>query len=314
MESFDTVDIKAKFTQKDLTSLIESIVEPFYDEILGDKNVSVFIPDGYLITLKIKQASFVISFFVQNFNAIQARIERSSKMHKDINMNLNHFTPYMYLWAKLVHGYIKECLKPSEEDMLKWEIKLQRVINLMLETFFKAEKPILKKTYMEEKIDKMHYEEHLKISAVDFLAEYDMPAETIDEMIELNRESKQKINERETLDEETMDSMCTFFASYSSLLNGTYEFRDLGFTFSTVSSMIVTNKKSIGEKNGQKIKRMVELVIEDMESWVKNIFIEKSAIDIHYLDASLLSSIAQIEMAISDDGSSGKDMPDLELF
>jgi len=46
------------------------------------------------------------------------------------------------------------------------------------------------------------------------------------------------------------------------------------------------------------LKRILDSILDDLNNWVYKVLVEKSAIDIHYLDDSLLANIAQIDLIL----------------
>jgi len=72
--------------------------------------------------------------------------------------------------------------------------------------------------------------------------------------------------------------------------------------------------EDIKPEDHKKILTFFESIISDLNSWRTNIFIDQSAIDINYLDNSLLSSIAMFEVFLTSQGGSGSDEEELELF
>lgn len=55
-------------------------------------------------------------------------------------------------------------------------------------------------------------------------------------------------------------------------------------------------------------------LLHDLESWRQNVFILQNARDIHYLDASLLSSCIQMEAVFDDKALADEDEGELEFF
>jgi len=48
------------------------------------------------------------------------------------------------------------------------------------------------------------------------------------------------------------------------------------------------------------LKSLLDSVIEDLENWKREVLDGERAIDIHYLDASLLANVSQIEIMLSN--------------
>ena len=102
--------------------------------------------------------------------------------------------------------------------------------------------------------------------------------------------------------------------SYATILEKNLEFRDLGFSLSKLSDFLEAHLEELPShaKKGA-ILVILKAIVEDLIAWTQGVLVEKTAVDIHYLDASLLSSIIQFEMmfapAQSDEGED-----DLEFF
>ena len=64
-------------------------------------------------------------------------------------------------------------------------------------------------------------------------------------------------------------------------------------------------------QNVKAIETLFDNIVADLEQWRINIFEHKIAVDIHYLDSSIFSSILQLQLNLSNDTDLSDD---LELF
>ncbi len=95
---------------------------------------------------------------------------------------------------------------------------------------------------------------------------------------------------------ESMELVCAEFDEYYSVIELLTEFEHLVYAIKTLIDFL----KSLNEEQfkSEQIKIFVSQLLNllnDLSSWRETIFIKQEAIDIHYLDASLLSSCLQLE-------------------
>lgn len=107
-------------------------------------------------------------------------------------------------------------------------------------------------------------------------------------------------------------ALVSLFGAYAAALNGTLEFRDLGYALKSLATLIEKSSDGIEEAQQKRILRFLEAVISDLSSWRKQIFVLQEAQDVHYLDASLFSSCAQLETLFLPGVE--EETADLELF
>lgn len=98
-----------------------------------------------------------------------------------------------------------------------------------------------------------------------------------------------------------LSNVANHLISYNEVIHNLFEFQHLAFAIDSLANMLNRLEESKLDENS--VKKMTSLlgnVLADLSSWRKAIFIDQEAQDIHYLDASLLSSCLQIEMIFED--------------
>jgi two-component system chemotaxis response regulator CheY len=60
-----------------------------------------------------------------------------------------------------------------------------------------------------------------------------------------------------------------------------------------------TPVESISVDNCGVVSIYIKAIIDDLSMWRRSVFVDQSAEDIHYLDKTLLSSIAQLQITLS---------------
>jgi len=210
-------------------------------------------------------------------------------------------------------------------ETLAWEEKFTNAIghvtSIVCLKKFVYEKPLT----LEDKrdcnsvIDKsrysdMHYSDDKKISALEFSKESEIESELIDDLSDYENEMSDALYEDELLTSNMVELSSNVLEHYSKLLNQTVEFKDLAYCIETITVVLANlDLKSFDAKQSKKLKIYLENIISDLSDWKDKMFIACDTLDIHYLDASMLSSCAQIEMLVSPTAEE-EDDDELELF
>ena len=95
------------------------------------------------------------------------------------------------------------------------------------------------------------------------------------------------------------------------------EFKDLAYSLEVLKLKLVSmDLSTINKQQSIVLKTMLDGILYDLNEWVHKVLIDQSAIDIHYLDASLLANISQIDIMLKSlDEKTQEDSDDeLELF
>ena len=157
--------------------------------------------------------------------------------------------------------------------------------------------PQVSETKMQNK-EEVLQEQH-PTSANAYLQEVEINMEMIDELNELESDTLEAIDSQETLDQNSLDESANLFRKYASVLNDMYEFEELGYTLTLLADVLNdVNFTEITEETQFMVNIYLKAIISDLQGWRQSIFITMDAEDIHYLDKTLLSSIAQIQMTL----------------
>ncbi len=184
----------------------------------------------------------------------------------------------------------------------------------------KVEKTIIKETTVDKSIiDTMHYKDEHKISAEDFLKEFEIDQYLLDDLNDLETEIRDKLYTQDTLSNEILSAVSTALDGYVRVLNETIEFKDIAYSLQSLS--FVLNELSLETLDDTKqstLRFYIQGLIDDLSTWKRYIFIEPNTPDIHYLDASLLENCATIEKFLLSDTTDASleegDDDDLEFF
>jgi len=146
---------------------------------------------------------------------------------------------------------------------------------------------------VDEKIDDMHNLKEV-VSAVEFMEEGLVDDYELHDLQDALDEYHQSLDGSK---DEFIRKTDLLLQKFVKLLNHTYVFRNLAYGLQNLSLDI--NSMDIDSMENDKFemyKIMLEAVVFDLEKWVDEILVDKTATNIHYLDASILSNVAQIDM------------------
>ncbi|MCX6076066.1 MAG: hypothetical protein NTW78_04175 [Campylobacterales bacterium] len=151
-----------------------------------------------------------------------------------------------------------------------------------------------------------------KISAESFLEMEMIDSDLIDDLNDFEKDFDALISATEGITAELIDEIQKLLNLYMSVLHQIIDFKELYshvIYFKTILSQI--NVDNITDKQAKKYNEIINSILSDLITWKNEIFITKSAKDIHYLDDSIFSSIKQMEMI---SGNYNQEENEMELF
>jgi len=192
------------------------------------------------------------------------------------------------------------------------------------EIIFFLATPIVKKTVTQKvEIDRtiiegMHYKEADKISALEFLQEFEVEQSLLDELHELEVTIQDKLYLNDDFTPQLLLYITETFNTYIRILNYTIEFADIAYSLGKLCSTLTSLDLAIVDKSKiDTLKLYIKGLIDDLSNWKNHIFIEQNTPDIHYIDASLLENCITIENLLLSNpqtDESEDDEDDLEFF
>ncbi|MDA7816556.1 histidine kinase [Sulfurimonas sp.] len=136
-------------------------------------------------------------------------------------------------------------------------------------------------------------------SAKDYLLDIDLDYEMVAELDELESEVLDAIYSTEVITPLIIDESAQLFEQYAKVLNTLYEFEELAYTLTILKDLLANTH--LGDMDNETIEMVgayLKAIIGDLNSWRMAVFITCQAEDIHYLDKTLLSSIAQLQITL----------------
>ena len=287
---------------KKLEALVDQVVLPFEQLIIEDTRLARYLSDPDVAKVHNLAVAKLTIYIYADIKRAYKYVQEAAQKHKLKEIPIANLKEFYSLYFVLCREWNQKHFEDEDRFGKNLEIIEQFVYdsfakeNESKEEFFIYDSPAI-----SQDIAKMHYKDDAKISAMNFCAEGSIDEldiqdilESCDELAEVVQDYNIEYNEAYFLGvKERLDS-------YATILEKNTEFRDLGYSLAKLSLSLEEHLDSLpNHTNKKKILVILNAIVEDLIGWTDAILKEKTAIDIHYLDASLFSSIIQFGMMLS---------------
>ncbi len=210
------------------------------------------------------------------------------------NLLLKHFANAKYILTKEMLSFQLDMDIKSSVEVKKESIEVSE-----------EAKKILSKTHNNA----LCASEYIENTAISFLGKID-GLETINDEID-----KAILDFEQSPSKRTALIICDNFQEYVEVLAELVDFAHLGFAIQTLIDFLSTlTEEQFATDKVKKLSSMLLNLLHDLASWRENVFITQVARDVHYLDASLLSSCIQVEAIFEDKSADVSGDDDIEFF
>ncbi len=152
-----------------------------------------------------------------------------------------------------------------------------------------------------------------KISAESWINEYDIEQEEMDNINEALDDFYTMLELESELSDNYIDVALKTLDSFYKFFDQTIEFIDMSSVIKKLMDFVSDIYSVIDKEQKSILKTFLDNVVSDLNKWTSEVINEKGALDIHYLDASIYSSIAQLEM-VFDNKNKEEKTDEVELF
>jgi len=138
---------------------------------------------------------------------------------------------------------------------------------------------------------------HGDLSALEFLKDYDNLDYILEEVEEIDFFLEEIITSLEVYNfEDYKIRLNEVLRKYASFTNSLSSFGDMSTSFSLLNNIIENaNFYSFNEKKQYYIVEIVKSILEDLKNWKNFVFVEKTANDVYYINASVLTNCIQLQ-------------------
>ncbi|MDD3344293.1 MAG: hypothetical protein PHR87_12050 [Sulfurospirillaceae bacterium] len=304
-----------KISKKSLESLVDVVVLPFEKFILEDTRLAKYLADPEVAKIHNLAVSKLSIYIFSDVERASAYVQEGAKAHREKTIPIEDIKEYYSLYFQLCRDWNQQHLEANTQysDNLatieQFVYEAFRQANESKENFYLYNADIIKND-----LAKMHYSDDVKISAEAFYAEGTMDELDIHDILESCTALSDEVKDKSTThDEVYFNHINHYFRAYGVILEKNSEFKDIGFSLFKLSQFIENNSAMLPEHPKKKTALVVlNAIVEDLVSWTHSVLQDRTAVDIHYLDASLLSSIIQLEMLFAPVQAEAED--ELEFF
>jgi len=293
-------------TKKQLASLIDDVILKFQDEHLLDyiKTSDEKYRHDVLLT------KFLVMFFDKS----------EEKLHKNFFNLLDYYDElgitYIDVKYALAHLFKEYKKWINNYDMVKesYYEKVSNVYKNIFNNYSFANTThdkeddssddffFLEDTGVDNSIDGMHYEDAQKISAEKYFELYPIDNSDLED-IAINKDILVEIlDDYLEYSEEFLEKIISTLRKLDTSLQLTFankDFKDIGMGIENLIVLLENLDKTSIDGNEEILYNILVTFIEDLVKWLDSIFILQSAVDIHYLDASLLANVEQLQIVLN---------------
>ena len=138
---------------------------------------------------------------------------------------------------------------------------------------------------------------HKKISAKQFLEDYNNLSHILDDVAEIDDALTHLID---SLDIDTFEmlknEMLDVFEIYISFVNSFLDFNELSNAIYTISTIIDNlNINSYNIQSQTYIIEFIRAILSDISNWKEHVFVKQDAVDVFYINASVINSYVQLK-------------------
>jgi len=152
---------------------------------------------------------------------------------------------------------------------------------------------------IRDELENMHYKDEEKITAKEFMEDGAIDEDIIVDIKDLLEDYEDMSYKYNVASDEFLQTTLEVLQKFVTLFMLSGEFKDLGRVTETLFDKLKNlDLDSLDDNQKQFLKSFLDAFMADLKKWYEEIIIYKSANDIHYLDASLMSSIEQISFSI----------------
>ena len=287
---------------KHLESLIETVVLPFEKLIVDDPKLSSHIAPPEVAKFHNMAVAKLSVYIYTDIARAYAYIQEGAKAHKEKHIPLESLKEYYTLYFHLCKEWNAQHLDANP----KFSENIATIKQFVYEAF--AQENETKEEFFDygaeiinADLAKMHYKDEEKITAAAFHEEGTMDELDIQDILECSNALHEATTDTFTKhDESYFTNVNAQLQSYATILEKNMEFRDIGYSLSKLSQLLMSHLDTLpSHEKKPSLVLVLNTIVEDLIAWTVAVLKEKTAIDIHYLDASLLSSILQFEMMLT---------------
>jgi len=281
---------------KEVLIPIVEIIEKKLDGRYSKAEISKLVSD------ELHLSEFALIPYTQDFdkNILLNKIKNFEKMKKyglsniDIVLILSHF---YFLLRKFTW---ETDIKPTHPENFTIEIFDELIHKVYCKNIHEhTENEFFDLSKTNDELESMHYKDEEKITAKEFMESEPIDKDIVVDIKDLLEDYEDMSYKYSVVSDEFLQTTLGVLQKFITLFMLSGEFKDLGkVTEKLFEKLNNLDLNSLDDNQKQFLKSFLDAFMADLKKWYEEVIIYKSANDIHYLDASLMSSIEQISYFI----------------
>lgn len=304
-------------SKKRALDLIDTVIVPLSYKIRQDEVLKSYFPDkdSYLQhSIKMGHLALAMLFAPEKAQVLMSRMHQAHAQHAIPESVL---TPFMSEFIQRYIAWVRMSKLVPDEERARLEEEAQAYLAQCqadykdhlsgVETpdaeaddlddgfaFFESEE-------VDQAIEDMHTSAAHKtqISAAEFMRSGELMQEQVDIIMDEFRELEDLFARYVRYEPAFVSAFQQHLKYLADTLFSTFEFEQMGYSLQQLIRLL-DRVGQMDEGVQTLIFTLLEQLVLDLSGWARKLFVEQDAIDIHYLDAALLASIAQIEMMFGE--------------
>ena len=293
-----------KLNKQILVNLIDEVVFPFH-QYLDELDFTKTYLDTEEKMFKHKFDTAVLAVAViRNPKFAKEEFEKASVAHNDFEVGYEAMKKTLNVFFKLMSQFLSK-----EEICKEFSLRIEEYNQFFMNAYVPKEESKFEEEddffdfdsdCVDEEMNKMHFEDRDKISAEEFMKDEVVDEHDIADVSDILEEFENESSHLETITDEYMEEFKKAISKFVAVFNSSYEFRNMAYSLEKLTSdLLFVDFENLEEEQKTIFKLLLDSIIEDLEKFHLNVLVEQTAIDIHYLDASLLANISQIEIILN---------------
>ena len=148
--------------------------------------------------------------------------------------------------------------------------------------------------------------------AAEYVKEVEIDTDILEELAEIEQEAASSLGLTDTFSTSAKAEVIDLFNQYTSMIERLMEFQELSYALRVLVDLLENIDMEVIQHESAYIIIYTKAIISDLSAWRISVFIEQDAEDIHYLDKTLLSSIAQLQILLTPE--SDAESHNMEFF
>ena len=303
----NTTSKKVTINKEIIDNLLKDVVLPFEKIVFDDDRVKHFFERENRIKHNIALAKLAISLMKSDLEESKRLLIKASEAHNGLEFDKEILRDYLSIFFILMRRWMRKYFPDKVELYINNLLEFEKIFVEAYKPFIEIENDEFFDFDSEDidvAINEMHYKDEHKTNALSFMSENSFDDEMVADLFDTIEEYDVDIEDRSVFDTRYIKSISKVYEKFARVFEVSYEFNDIAYSLRVlIGKLDSIDINSLSDEQKELYKTFLMSIVEDLKKWVKEVIVDQSAQDIHYLDASLLANIAQIDMMVPSESS-----------